>query len=136
MAQISVGAVEHAAVMRAIELFGTRVAPIVREEVARREPAGASSGARAGSAAAGAGAAAGASSAAGAGSAAGRPPGRGRPPASSYAGDGRCSCAIPHRVDAPSRAPLWRAQDFAWRTVPEAETQPVIVRPSLGKCSR
>ena len=37
LAQISVGAVDHAAVMRAIELFGTRVVPIVREEVARRE---------------------------------------------------------------------------------------------------
>jgi probable LLM family oxidoreductase len=39
MAQISVGAVPHADVMRAIELFGTRVAPIVREELARRQPA-------------------------------------------------------------------------------------------------
>ena len=46
IAQISVGAVEHAAVMRAIELFGTRVAPMVREEVARREPAEAPSAAR------------------------------------------------------------------------------------------
>ena len=46
IAQISVGAVEHTAVMRAIELFGTRVAPMVREEVARREPAQASSAAR------------------------------------------------------------------------------------------
>jgi probable LLM family oxidoreductase len=36
MAQFSVGAVEHAAVLRSIELFGTRVAPIVRDEVARR----------------------------------------------------------------------------------------------------
>jgi probable LLM family oxidoreductase len=36
MAQISVGAVEHRDVMRAIELFGTRVAPVVRAEVARR----------------------------------------------------------------------------------------------------
>jgi probable LLM family oxidoreductase len=43
IAQISVGAVEHTAVMRAIELFGTRVAPMVREELARREPAGATS---------------------------------------------------------------------------------------------
>lgn len=34
--QISVGAVAHADVMRAIELFGTRVAPLVRDEVARR----------------------------------------------------------------------------------------------------
>jgi hypothetical protein len=31
--------VPHADVMRAIELFGTRVAPIVREELARRQPA-------------------------------------------------------------------------------------------------
>jgi alkanesulfonate monooxygenase SsuD/methylene tetrahydromethanopterin reductase-like flavin-dependent oxidoreductase (luciferase family) len=31
LAHISIGAVEHAAVMRAIELFGTRVAPLVRE---------------------------------------------------------------------------------------------------------
>jgi probable LLM family oxidoreductase len=34
--QISVGAVAHADVMRAIELFGTEVAPVVRDEVARR----------------------------------------------------------------------------------------------------
>lgn len=34
--QISVGAVPHADVMRAIELFGTQVAPLVRAEVARR----------------------------------------------------------------------------------------------------
>jgi probable LLM family oxidoreductase len=34
--QISVGAVAHADVMRAIELFGTEVAPQVREEIARR----------------------------------------------------------------------------------------------------
>jgi len=34
--QISVGAVAHADVMHAIELFGTRVAPLVRDEVARR----------------------------------------------------------------------------------------------------
>lgn len=36
--QMSVGAVEHADVMRSIELFGTEVAPRVRAEVARREP--------------------------------------------------------------------------------------------------
>ena len=35
--QMSVGAVAHADVMRSLELFGTRVAPIVRAEVARRE---------------------------------------------------------------------------------------------------
>jgi alkanesulfonate monooxygenase SsuD/methylene tetrahydromethanopterin reductase-like flavin-dependent oxidoreductase (luciferase family) len=34
--QISVGAVAHADVMKAIELFGTEVAPLVRDEVARR----------------------------------------------------------------------------------------------------
>jgi probable LLM family oxidoreductase len=33
----SVGTVDHAAVMRSIELFGTEVAPAVRAEVARRE---------------------------------------------------------------------------------------------------
>jgi probable LLM family oxidoreductase len=35
--QMSVGAVAHADVMRSIELFGTEVAPLVREEVARRD---------------------------------------------------------------------------------------------------
>jgi alkanesulfonate monooxygenase SsuD/methylene tetrahydromethanopterin reductase-like flavin-dependent oxidoreductase (luciferase family) len=44
--QMSVGTMPHADVMRSIELYGTRVAPIVRAEVARREaswptPAGA-----------------------------------------------------------------------------------------------
>jgi probable LLM family oxidoreductase len=34
--QMSVGAVDHADVLRSMELFGTRVAPLVREEVARR----------------------------------------------------------------------------------------------------
>jgi probable LLM family oxidoreductase len=37
--QMSVGAVAHADVLKAMELFGTRVAPLVREEVARREAA-------------------------------------------------------------------------------------------------
>lgn len=37
MAQISVGAVQHGDVMRAIELFGTRVAPAVRAELQRRD---------------------------------------------------------------------------------------------------
>lgn len=37
LAQMSVGAVAHADVMRSIELFGTEVAPRVREEIARRE---------------------------------------------------------------------------------------------------
>ena len=36
LAQISVGTVPHDKVMRAIELFGTEVAPVVREELARR----------------------------------------------------------------------------------------------------
>jgi alkanesulfonate monooxygenase SsuD/methylene tetrahydromethanopterin reductase-like flavin-dependent oxidoreductase (luciferase family) len=35
--QMSVGAVQHADVLRSMELFGTRVAPVVRMEVARRE---------------------------------------------------------------------------------------------------
>jgi probable LLM family oxidoreductase len=35
--QISVGSMPHEKVMRAIELFGTKVAPIVRAEVARRQ---------------------------------------------------------------------------------------------------
>jgi len=34
--QMSVGAVAHADVLRSIELFATQVAPVVREEVARR----------------------------------------------------------------------------------------------------
>jgi alkanesulfonate monooxygenase SsuD/methylene tetrahydromethanopterin reductase-like flavin-dependent oxidoreductase (luciferase family) len=34
--QLSVGPTPHAEVMRAIELFGTRVAPIVRRELSRR----------------------------------------------------------------------------------------------------
>ena len=36
--QFIVGSLEHAKVMRAIELFGTEVAPVVREEVAKRRP--------------------------------------------------------------------------------------------------
>ncbi|HLJ03434.1 MAG TPA: LLM class flavin-dependent oxidoreductase [Solirubrobacteraceae bacterium] len=39
IAQMSVGAVAHADVMRSIELFATQVAPLVRAEVARRQPA-------------------------------------------------------------------------------------------------
>ncbi len=39
--QMSVGAVAHRDVMRSIELFGTRVAPVVRAEVERRESDGA-----------------------------------------------------------------------------------------------
>ncbi|HZF57509.1 MAG TPA: LLM class flavin-dependent oxidoreductase [Rubrobacter sp.] len=41
MAQISVGALPHEKVMRAIELFGTEVAPTVREEVGRLSTSGA-----------------------------------------------------------------------------------------------
>src|SRR4051794_30631109 len=37
LAQMSVAAVDHAAVLRSMELFGTEVAPVVRAEVARRE---------------------------------------------------------------------------------------------------
>jgi probable LLM family oxidoreductase len=37
--QMSVGAVQHADVLRSMELFGTEVAPVVRAEVARREAA-------------------------------------------------------------------------------------------------
>lgn len=40
--QFSVGALPHAALMRSIELFGTKVAPIVRKEVAARTGAKAS----------------------------------------------------------------------------------------------
>lgn len=39
MLQLAVGPVPHLDIMRAIELLGTQVAPIVREEVARRETA-------------------------------------------------------------------------------------------------
>jgi probable LLM family oxidoreductase len=38
IAQMSVGAVAHRDVMRSMELFGTQVAPLVREELARRSP--------------------------------------------------------------------------------------------------
>src|SRR5215203_2429893 len=41
MAQISIGALPHEKVMRAIELFGTQVAPFVRKETARRSTTGA-----------------------------------------------------------------------------------------------
>ena len=37
LAQISMGTLPHDRAMRAIELFGTEVAPLVRAEVARRE---------------------------------------------------------------------------------------------------
>ncbi len=39
MGQMSLGAVPHVEVLRSMERFGTRVAPLVREEVARREGA-------------------------------------------------------------------------------------------------
>jgi probable LLM family oxidoreductase len=44
LAQMAVGAVEHRDVLRAIELFATEVAPVVRAEVARREASAAPSG--------------------------------------------------------------------------------------------
>jgi hypothetical protein len=34
--QLGVGTIEHTKVMQAIELLGTQVAPIVRQEIARR----------------------------------------------------------------------------------------------------
>jgi alkanesulfonate monooxygenase SsuD/methylene tetrahydromethanopterin reductase-like flavin-dependent oxidoreductase (luciferase family) len=37
LGQMSVGTLAHADVLRSIELFGTEVAPLVRDEVARRE---------------------------------------------------------------------------------------------------
>jgi probable LLM family oxidoreductase len=37
LVQFSVGTLPHAAIMRSIELYGTEVAPVVREEIARRE---------------------------------------------------------------------------------------------------
>jgi probable LLM family oxidoreductase len=45
MGQMSVGEVDHRDVLRSMELFGTEVAPIVREEVARRESSAAAQGA-------------------------------------------------------------------------------------------
>jgi alkanesulfonate monooxygenase SsuD/methylene tetrahydromethanopterin reductase-like flavin-dependent oxidoreductase (luciferase family) len=39
LAQMSAGEVEHGAVMRSIERFGTEVAPLVRSELARRAAA-------------------------------------------------------------------------------------------------
>lgn len=37
--QTSLGPMQHSMVMRSIELFGTKVAPLVRDEIARRAPA-------------------------------------------------------------------------------------------------
>jgi hypothetical protein len=37
--QFSVGALPHAGLMHSIELFGTKVAPVVRKEVANRTKA-------------------------------------------------------------------------------------------------
>jgi probable LLM family oxidoreductase len=45
MIQFSVGTMPHASIMRAIELFGTEVAPAVRAEIERRSAAGASAAA-------------------------------------------------------------------------------------------
>jgi alkanesulfonate monooxygenase SsuD/methylene tetrahydromethanopterin reductase-like flavin-dependent oxidoreductase (luciferase family) len=43
--QFTVGSLPHEKTMKAIELFGTKVAPIVREEVSRRAAASGASGA-------------------------------------------------------------------------------------------
>ena len=43
--QITVGFMPHDKVLRAIELFGTEVAPVVRDEVARRASRGATTAA-------------------------------------------------------------------------------------------
>jgi hypothetical protein len=40
LVQFSVGTMPHDKILRSIELFGTEVAPVVREEVARRNSAG------------------------------------------------------------------------------------------------
>ena len=40
LAQMSVGTMPHAKVMRAIELLGTEVAPVVRKEIAARTTSG------------------------------------------------------------------------------------------------
>jgi alkanesulfonate monooxygenase SsuD/methylene tetrahydromethanopterin reductase-like flavin-dependent oxidoreductase (luciferase family) len=37
--QMSVGSVPHEKLLRSIELFATQVAPVVREKIAKREPA-------------------------------------------------------------------------------------------------
>lgn len=42
--QLGVGTIDHAKVMHAIELLGTKVAPVVREEIARRNSSGKNSG--------------------------------------------------------------------------------------------
>ena len=44
LVQLALGTVPHRAVMTAIELLGTEVAPLVRAEVARRSPASVDSG--------------------------------------------------------------------------------------------
>jgi probable LLM family oxidoreductase len=46
LAQLGVGTLPHADVLRAIELLGTEVAPVVRAEVARRSPSAPPSAAR------------------------------------------------------------------------------------------
>jgi alkanesulfonate monooxygenase SsuD/methylene tetrahydromethanopterin reductase-like flavin-dependent oxidoreductase (luciferase family) len=45
LVQFSVGTLPHASIMRSIELFGTEVAPAVRRELERRDPASASAAA-------------------------------------------------------------------------------------------
>ena len=45
LAQMSVGTMPHAGVMKSIELLGTAVAPVVRREIGSTTPTGSSSGA-------------------------------------------------------------------------------------------
>ncbi len=47
LVQFGVGTMPHSKIMRSIELYGTEVAPVVREEIARRMDEGASSRAEA-----------------------------------------------------------------------------------------
>ena len=37
LVQLTVGSMPHAQILHSIELFGTKVAPVVRDEVARRK---------------------------------------------------------------------------------------------------
>jgi hypothetical protein len=46
--QMSLGTMPHAKVLRSIELFGTKVAPVVRKEIAGREGKAAPASATAG----------------------------------------------------------------------------------------
>lgn len=44
MLQVTIGSMPHDRVLRAIEIFGTKVAPVVRDEIARRTAAGSGGG--------------------------------------------------------------------------------------------